>query len=458
LPTSLAEPHIPVVSSGSYPARTGNLLRPLIDGTPAFRRIGEAVEQATHSVWLSVTFYAHDFEMPNGRGSLFDLLDRAVDRGVDVRVIFWRPNAESRGYGRSFPGSIEDRAFLAARRSRFRIRWDRARGPYCHHQKMWLIDAGNPSEVAFVGGINLTAQALGSPGHRDGHRHDAYLDLIGPCASDVHHNFVQRWNEASERSIEHGTWGHTGSDELPFPTEPSPGRGSSVAQIQRTIDAGCYRDGTPAAAAKFFDIAAGEQTIFEQYRLAIDAAHSSIYIENQAIPIPEIARGLDRALARGVDVTLLVPADPEDHVKVSRRSGERQALFDGIATLGRHEKFLLAGIAAPSNAGRRQNVYVHSKLMLVDDVWATIGSCNLHAYSLQGHSELNVTFWDPEVVRALRCELLGEHLGNDCSRLNDRQALALYRQIARQNRRRRDAGEHRWQGQVFALDPSVYGE
>jgi len=91
---------------------------------------------------------------------------------------------------------------IDARRSRFRIRWDHAHGPYCQHQKSWLIDAGRPSETAFVGGMNLIARAVGTPGHAaEGERHDVYAEITGPTATDVHYNFVQRWNEASERPM-----------------------------------------------------------------------------------------------------------------------------------------------------------------------------------------------------------------------------------------------------------------
>ena len=95
--------------------------------------------------------------------------------------------------------------------------------------------------------------------------------------------------------------------------------------------------------------------------------------------------------------------------------------------------------------------------MLVDDAWATIGSCNLHQNSLTGHSEMNASIWDPAVVRALRCELLAEHLGRDTAGIDDRTALRLYREIARQNRRRRDANDFNWQGLAFRLDPATYG-
>ena len=70
---------------------------------------------------------------------------------------------------------------------------------YCQHQKCWLIDAGQSSETTFVGGINPTFKAF-EPGHMgEGQRHDVYVEVTGPSATDVHHSFVQRWNEASER-------------------------------------------------------------------------------------------------------------------------------------------------------------------------------------------------------------------------------------------------------------------
>jgi phosphatidylserine/phosphatidylglycerophosphate/cardiolipin synthase-like enzyme len=141
--------------------RAGNLVRPLIDGEPAFRRICAAVGAARHSVWVTITFLWPGFEMPDQRGSLFDLLDDAVRRGLDVRVIFWRVNPETEwAEPHSFSGSQAQRDMLLARGSRFRVRWDRAHGSYCQHQKSWLVDAGQPSETTFVGGISLNPHSV----------------------------------------------------------------------------------------------------------------------------------------------------------------------------------------------------------------------------------------------------------------------------------------------------------
>lgn len=449
--------HVPAAVSGAYPARAGNLVRPLVDGAPAFRRIAEAVASAQHSIWLTVAFYAHDFRFPDESGeTLFDLLDRAAVQGLDVRVLFWRPNQQSAGYGRAFPGSQADFDLLRARGSQFGIRWDQAHAAFCQHQKSWIIDAGRSSETTFIGGINLTAKALGSPGHRGGGRHDLYVEITGPSATDVHHNFVQRWNEASERMKADGIWGLVGTTMLPFPVRTSSPQGESVVQIQRMVHPGRYKDSHRTPGGPHHDISAGERSVLEQYERAIEAARSSIYIENQALPVPAIARRLEAALQRGVEVVLLVPAEPEAWVYAARRDSSRAELFGCVESLSRYETFTLAGLVV-SEAGRNHTVYVHAKTMLVDDTWMTIGSCNLHAKSLAGHTEMNASIWDAHVVHMLRRELLAEHIGQDTSELSGRAAMRLYRETAERNRvAMANLGAGR-QGLAVALRASEYG-
>ena len=450
--------HIPSVAACSYPPRAGNAVRPLVDGVPAFRRIAEAIKTARHSVWLTVAFYTPDFQMPDGGGPLFDMLDRAVERGLDVRVIFWRPNQESVGYGGVFAGSPQDRRMLDARGSRFRIRWDRAQGAYCQHQKSWLIDAGQPSETAFVGGINLTAKAMGSPGHSsEGDRHDVYVEISGPSATDVHHNFVQRWNEASERAVDDGLWGHDADDVLGFPT----GHRCRAAPASCRSSARCMPPATvrpmpvPEAILTMLLV---ESALFLRNTLKRSAPPAARSISRtRRFLLAEIAAALEQALARGVEVVILIPAEPEDDVRRARQDPQHKTLFDGLATLDRYENFALVGIAALDTKGRRGNIYVHSKIMLVDDAWATIGSCNLHSFSLSGNSEMNASIWDPQVVRALRCELLAEHLDRDTTGIDVARRLASTGRSRGRIARRREANDREWQGLAFSLDPAAYG-
>lgn len=460
--------HIPFVTSGSYPVRGGNAVQPLVDGVPAFSRICEAVEAARHSVWVTVAFMTPDFEMPGGHGNLFDVLDRAERRGLDVRVIFWRHRLlDQMSPDSHFPGNDTQRQTLADRKTRVLMRWDQADGRYCQHQKSWVVDAGRPGEVAFVGGINLQPNSVVDPGHpprdaggdspvRDGNTHDVYVELQGPAATDVHHNFVQRWNEASDRGEADGCWPDASSqDDLAFPQVASPDAGDVVVQIQRTVRRDRYRDGRAAPGGQPFGIEAGELSIVDQYRQAIEAAERTIYVEDQAIGSPEIVDRLHGALERGVDVTFLVPIDVNEEMAAGRNRPESKVFFDSLGALGDHEHFLLAGIATQHSSGGYQNVYVHAKIALIDDAWCTIGSANIGARSFYGDTELNASIWHAPTVRALRIDLLNEHLARHTGQLDDRAAFAQYREVARANAQRRLRGE-KLEGMALALDPKTY--
>src|SRR2546425_2534002 len=326
--------HIPCARSGAYPLRSGNLVRPLVDGEPAFLRICEVVDAARARVWVTVAFVDRDLCLPGGNGTFFEVLERAVARGIDVRVLFWRepdlatilPGSEH------FGGTEAEWGWLREREVRFLARWDHL-PRYCHHQKSWLIDAGAAGEVAFVGGINLDRGSMVAPGHlplREGDNiHDVYVEVRGPAATDVHHNFVQRWNEASERTTPRGAWPdvETAGD-LPFPAALSAAAGQVPVQITRTVRAERYTAAVPSPGAPAFAIAAGEASMAEQYLAAVDAATSSIYFENQFFASREILAGLQLALERGIEGVYLLPAGPLTGIKTARDDARHAAVFE----------------------------------------------------------------------------------------------------------------------------------
>src|SRR5262249_7493479 len=342
--------------------------------------------------------------LPGGDGSLFDVLDRAAARGLDVRALFWRepqlaPFA-SDPVMRHFEGNDADRAFLEQRSAGFAARWDHLPRTYCHHQKSWLIDAGEDSEVAFVGGINIQASSMVEPGHPvgpHGNVHDAYVEVKGPAATDVHHNFAQRWNEASERDVVSGCWPDPGaSGDLTFPSRLSGPAGDIPVQIQRTIRRGAYTDATPAVGANSFPIGDGEKSALEQYLLAIEGARSTIYFEDMVLTSPQIFDVLVPAMDRGVDVVYLVPG------VAPHANPDRTHFLAALSAVTGHPHFTLAGIAALRDDGSYEDIFVHAKICLVDDIWATIGSTNVSNRSFHGDTELNASFWHPPTVRNLR--------------------------------------------------------
>jgi phosphatidylserine/phosphatidylglycerophosphate/cardiolipin synthase-like enzyme len=392
---------------------------------------------------------------------LFDVLDRAALRGVDVRVIFWRSQPqEDDEPGVHFFGTEAQRKALAERGARFKARWDVLPGELCHHQKSWLVDAGTSDEIAFVGGINLDPASVAAPGHppRDeGNIHDVYLRLRGPAATDVHHNFVQRWNQASEREREDGAWPEAAAcDDLPFPEDASPACGDVPVQITRTVRHEIYSGKHPTPGGKPFAVASGERSVLDQYLAAIDGARRSIYIEDQAIASRDIIEHLDAALVRGVEVVFLVPGNAHPQFAEARSNPKLASLFEPLHALGRFEHFCLAGIASNAGAAEYHDIYVHAKIALVDDAWATIGSTNVADRSFRGDTELNASFWHRPTVHALRVELLLEHLGIDTAQLDDAAALRLYRERARKNTAARSQGRP-LDGLAFEIDPVRYG-
>jgi phosphatidylserine/phosphatidylglycerophosphate/cardiolipin synthase-like enzyme len=445
--------HIPFVTTGAYPVRAGNRVHPLIDGEPAFRRVCDAIEQAQARVWVAVTFLWASFQMPDGRGSFFEVLTRARRRGLDVRVLFWRPDdATANLRTNAFWGSPAHVAQLEQQAADISIRWDRAHPGFCQHQKFWLIDAGAETACAFVGGINLNPHSVVAPGHRGtAHNHDMYLEISGPAVTDIEHNFVQRWNEASERHAADGRWGSDAEHDLAFPERVAAPCGSTIAQVQRTIHPGRYANtyATPGGAA--FAIADGEFSNRDQYIQAIRAAREYIYLENQAISVPPIIAELVAAANRGVAIVLVLPMVANSIDSAAGQQGE--SFGDERRALARAPHVTLAGLAGQDANGARHPVHVHAKLMIVDDVWATTGSCNLHRYSLYGNSELNIAFADTVAVHALRCALLAEHLGQDTSALDGRSALRVFRAVAEQNADRQQRGDPDWEGIACAMDP-----
>jgi cardiolipin synthase len=148
----------------------------------------------------------------------------------------------------------------------------------------------------------------------------------------------------------------------------------------------------------------------------------------------------------------VVPAAGSPRAAETRR-GDGRELSEELMALGAFETFTLAGIAGLGSDGQRKPVWIHSKLIMVDGEWGTVGSCNLHRHSLFGNCEMNAAFWDRETAHALLSELLREHLERDISGMDDLAALRLFRAIAADNRKLFEAGERAWQGLAFSLLP-----
>ncbi|MBV8271281.1 MAG: phosphatidylserine/phosphatidylglycerophosphate/cardiolipin synthase family protein, partial [Cupriavidus sp.] len=130
---------------------------------------------------------------------------------------------------------------------------------------------------------------------------------------------------------------------------------------------------------------------------AIRAAHEvQQHVDNEMVrnKLAEAQHRLDRAKRRQAELQAQMKEPPEVVVPV-----EIPGLKVHICTL----------VAPDSPPGQWQDVYIHSKLMIVDDVFTTLGSANINTRSMAGDSELNICHEHAAATQPLRRRLWGIH-------------------------------------------------
>ena len=372
-------------AQGGFPARPGNMLDVLVDGSDVLPSIAQELSAAQSYVHLAGWFFSPELQLSREEEPVIvrNLLAELAER-VDVRVLSWK--------GAPIPlfkpsqRDVLEMLDALARHTKIDARADGCTGfMHCHHEKAIVIDG----RVAFVGGVDLTLDG-GDPYDTPTHLarggigwHDAAVRIEGPAVADVEQHFRLRWHGATRET-------------LPRPKVPEPA-GDVEVQITRTLPAGTYRA-----------VRRGEYSILESYSAALRSAERFIYLENQFLWSPEIVAILAEKLRHppSDDFRLLVllPARANDGADVSR--GQVAAL---IHAADETTRFLACTIYA--RAGNlRDPVYIHSKIGIVDDRWLTIGSANLNEHSLFNDTEMNVVTLDPDVARKARLRLWSEHL------------------------------------------------
>ena len=364
------------------PPREGNELDVYVDGAEAFSRIADAMAAAQSSLWLAGWYFSPDFRLFPESGTLRELLAAAAER-LDVRLLAWA--------GAPLPVFHPDRAEVRAacaafsEGTRIHVALDAHERPFhCHHEKTIVVDG----DVAFVGGIDLTAYAgdrLDSNEHPVRGAigwHDAATRIRGPAVADVADHFRLRWLEVT-------------GEELPRAGAPNPA-GDTELQIVRTVPEKIYRR-----------LPHGEFTILESYLRALQGAERLIYLENQFLWSPEIVAVLAERLRNPPDdrFRLLVVLP----VKPNNGNDDTHGQLGVLAEADNGANRFLACTLFQAGMGGRP-VYVHAKVGIVDDRWLTVGSANLNEHSLFNDTEMNVVTHDETLAKSTRLRLWSEHL------------------------------------------------
>ena len=334
----------------------GNRVALLRSGGEFFPALVGAIDRAEQEVWLETYIFADD---DAGR-IVAAALGRAATRGVKVRVLV-------DGWGaRHYLTPALEAQLVAAGVTLLKYRPEIAPWQFRSHRlrrlhrKLCAVDR----RIAFVGGINVVDD-VNTPGQRPP-RVDFAVSVEGPLLGSIVHTMQRVWaiNELVQFQA---------SDVPLFPGLP------------RTPRAG-------AQTAKFVirDNLRHRRDIESAYLAAIRTAKQEILIANAYFfPGIRIRRALIAAAARGVRVTLLLQARVEFALlHYASRALYGQLLTAGIGIQEYHRSFL------------------HAKVAVVDDGWATVGSSNIDPYSLLMAREANVVVRDPYFSGQLKSELV----------------------------------------------------
>jgi phosphatidylserine/phosphatidylglycerophosphate/cardiolipin synthase-like enzyme len=307
-----------------------------------------------------------------------------------------------------------------------------------NHFKFAVMKRNKASAITLLGSIDISKSRWDTPAHLpiDPDRdptlgkptHDTGVAIEGPAAADVEKTFRERWNDSTR------TLGLEPLD-VPQPLISSPiaspaAAGTHSVQVLRTY----------GITSTFFGYSwspRGEFTVWASYLNAIKRASTYIYIEDQYFlpfdwppcyarthPVRHVAQLTDiiyqlgEAIKRGVKVAILTPSNAEDFGK-SKSKYQRDIgvnYLQSVQTAGAPGDVVVASLKNGAT-----DVYVHSKLMIVDDEFVLIGSANVGQRSMTCDGELHVGIIDSDNLFAkdLRKNLWAEHTGRDPATLDD---------------------------------------
>lgn len=333
------------------PLTYNNEVKLLMNGHDKFIDLFEAIRHARHHVHLEYFNFRND----SIANALFDLLAVKVKEGVEVRALFdafgnWSNN---RPLKRKHLKAIRKRGIEI-------VKFDPFTFPYINHavhrdhRKIVVIDG----KIGYTGGMNIADYYIsGLP--KIGKWHDIHMHLEGDAVRYLQGIFLTMWNKETGQHI--GGPAYFPDAQL-FP--------DSIAEEVAVVDR------TPRETPR---------SISHAYATSIRAAQKNIRIVNPYfVPTHSIRKAITSALKKGAEVEIMIPAKsdiaftPDASFYIAHKlmkKGAKIYLFNG----GFH----------------------HSKIMMVDSTFCTVGTANLNSRSLRYDYETNAFIFDPATTNQL---------------------------------------------------------
>jgi cardiolipin synthase A/B len=355
----------------------GNEIELLRGGDQLFPAMQAAIARARHEVWLATYIFHHD----DTALALMDTLLAADRRGVRVRVV-----VDGFGSNASLAALRERLAGSGVALAVFRPmdRWWHwfKRGQLRRlHQKLCVVD----NDRAFVGGINIIGDRLDMRhGLSEEPRLDFAVQIVGGLVDLVAHSVRSIWSRA---------WLGRDFDDALLDYVPLRRRFTLwLTQLWRgpqRLPEPSSRLPPVCAAFVLRDNLRRRRTIEHAYADAIrNARHSVDIVCPYFYPGQRIRNALRGAADRGVRVRLLL-------------QGKLDYRIAGWAAEALYADLLRHGIEIYEYAP----AFLHAKVAVVDDEWATVGSSNIDPLSLLVNLEANVVVLDRGFAARLASEI-----------------------------------------------------
>ena len=323
----------------------GNDVQVFTDGYSMYQELFRRIAKAKHHIHLEFYIFEDDAV---GR-LLRDLLIDKAREGVSVRLLYddvgcWDVNPMF--YDEMLCEGIEVRSFLKVRFPQFTSKVN-----YRNHRKLAIIDG----KVGFIGGMNIALRYL--KGVPWGVWRDTHICLKGKAVYGIQTAFLTDWFAVDRTLLTSAQY---------FPKMDSVG--TSVAQIVTSDPVGEWHD------------------IMLGLVKAISCAQRYIYVETPYfLPTEQVMAAFQTAALSGVDVRLMIPKKADAFIT---HKGTMSYL-DELMKSGVKVYFYRAG-------------FLHSKLWVADDEWASVGSTNLDFRSFEHNFEANAFFYDEKTVCAMK--------------------------------------------------------
>ena len=322
----------------------GNQVTALLNGDEAFPAMLEAIRSARQSVNLeSYIFWSG--EAPN---AFAEALSERARAGVAVHLLVdWMGSKK-----------IDDSLVTSMRKAGVQVemyrplRWYQLdRLNHRTHRKLLVVDG----RIGFTGGIGVADLYLGHAQDRD-HWRDAQYRVEGPVVGELQAVFLDHWLETGRPLLDGPAY---------FP--PLDSVGTVPAQAVQSSPGG------------------GTENLRLMYLLAIACARRSILIANAYfVPNTLAVEMLVAARRRGVEVEIIVPGPVNDAKVVERASRAKWG------------PLLEAGV----KIYEFQPTMYHTKFMVVDDYWVSVGSTNFDNRSFRLNDENNLNLFDEPFARS----------------------------------------------------------